>query len=68
MGEMAESQPATVAAQAPQAPTPVTELYILVVAGNHDPRQHQPYWYRLINVLSEDELRDALSNGFSTRF
>ena len=41
---------------------PPEELYMLVLAGNHDPRQHHPYWYKLTGVLDDAEVKVAISN------
>lgn len=35
--------------------------YSIVVVGAMNPRIHTPHWYRFVEVLSEEELDDALS-------
>jgi hypothetical protein len=50
----------------PPVPAQPSEMYVIVVAGMQDPRQHHPLWYKLIGVLSEDESRVAVSSTVAT--
>lgn len=67
MGENAEMGPVpTAAANTGLTPPPVPvalDLYVLVIVGNHDPRQHQPYWYHLAKIINDEEFKFALSSG-----
>ncbi len=55
---------AVIVANAPPPPPP--ELYAIVMAGIHDPRQHNPIWYQLIGSLSEKESQGALASTMVT--
>lgn len=48
----------------PNASAVPDEQYSIVIAGNHDPRQHHPFWYHLIGVLSDAQRDFALSSAF----
>lgn len=36
-----------------------TEFYTIVVVGNMNPRIHTPAWYRLVDLISDDEMEQA---------
>jgi hypothetical protein len=39
-----------------------SDIWAIAVLGAMDPRQHQPFWYKLIGCLSEDEIPRLITN------
>ena len=42
-------------------PVPATDLWQIVVIGAIDTRQHSPQWYRIIEAITDNELKSAMT-------